>query len=326
MTQYIARRLLLNLVVILIVMTFIFITLRILPGDFAAQQVSDQFFAGRGGDPEEALRLARERLGLHDSIPVQYGKFLRDLFTGDFGTSFRTGDSALTSVRAALPYTLQLGLMSVVIALILAFPVGIISALRQDSWLDGGLRLFAVFFLAAPPFWTATLGSGWSLQYDILELNVIAHPGIWEDPWGSFQLMIIPALAAGLAFGAILMRFLRSQLLDVLRQDYVRTARAKGLRSGAVITRHVLRNALIPIVTIFGISLAALVGGNVILETMFNIPGMGRLLLEALLIRDVPVAQSMALLLVVGVVMINLLVDLSYFLIDPRVTVGAASE
>ncbi len=326
MTQYIARRLLLNLVVILIVMTFIFITLRILPGDFAAQQVSDQFFAGRGGDPEEALRLARERLGLHDPIPVQYGKFLRDLFTGDFGTSFRTGGSPLTSVRAALPYTLQLGLMSVVIALILAFPVGIISALRQDSWLDGGLRLFAVFFLAAPPFWIATLSSGWSVKFDILDLNVIAHPGIWEDPWGSIQLMLIPSVAAGLAFGAVLMRFLRSQLLDVLRQDYVRTARAKGLQSRAVIARHVLRNALIPIVTIFGISLAALVGGNVILETMFNIPGMGRLLLQALLIRDVPVAQAMALLLVVGVVMVNLLVDLSYFLIDPRVTVGAANE
>ena len=153
---------------------------------------------------------------------------------------------------------------------------------------------------------------------------MIAHPGIWEDPWASIQLMIIPSLAAGLGFGAILMRFLRSQLLDVLRQDYVRTARAKGLQSRTVIARHVLRNALIPIVTIFGISLAALVGGNVILETMFNIPGMGRLLLEALLIRDVPVAQAMALLLVVGVVMINLLVDLSYFLIDPRVTVGAA--
>ena len=138
--------------------------------------------------------------------------------------------------------------------------------------------------------------------------------------------MLIPSVAAGLAFGAVLMRFLRSQLLDVLRQDYVRTARAKGLQSRAVIARHVLRNALIPIVTIFGISLAALVGGNVILETMFNIPGMGRLLLQALLIRDVPVAQAMALLLVVGVVMVNLLVDLSYFLIDPRVTVGAANE
>ncbi len=255
---------------------------------------------------------------------MQYVKYVGELLRGDFGDSFRTGDSTLKSVRAALPYTLQLGVMSVVIAVVLAFPVGILSALRQDTWLDGGLRLFAVFFLAAPTFWTATLVSGWAVKFEVLELNVVGHPGIWEEPWESFQLFLIPALAGGLATGAILMRFLRSQLLDVLRQDYVRTARAKGLRSQIVVRRHVLRNALIPIVTILGILLAGLVGGTVILEQMFNIPGMGRLLLQALLIRDVPVAQVMALFLAVGVVTINLLVDLSYFVIDPRVTVEAA--
>ena len=324
MQQYILRRLLLNLVVIWIVMTFIFIALRVLPGDFAAQQISDQFFAGRGGDPEEALRLARERLGLDDPVAVQYVKYFGELLRGDFGESFRTGESTLKSVRAALPYTLQLGLMSVIIAIVLAFPIGILSALRQDTWLDGGLRLFAVFFLAAPTFWTATLVSGWAVKFEVLELDVVGHPGIWEDPWDSFQLFLIPALAGGLATGAILMRFLRSQLLDVLRQDYVRIAKAKGLRTQIVVTRHVLRNALIPIVTILGILLAALVGGNVILEQMFNIPGMGRLLLEAIFIRDVSVAQAMVLFLAVGVVMINLLVDLSYFFIDPRLTVEAA--
>ena len=324
MQQYILRRLLLNLVVIWIVMTFIFIALRVLPGDFAAQQISDQFFAGRGGDPEEALRLARERLGLDDPVAVQYVKYFGELLRGDFGESFRTGESTLKSVRAALPYTLQLGLMSVIIAIVLAFPIGILSALRQDTWLDGGLRLFAVFFLAAPTFWTATLVSGWAVKFEVLELDVVGHPGIWEDPWDSFQLFLIPALAGGLATGAILMSFLRSQLLDVLRQDYVRTAKAKGLRNQIVVTRHVLRNALIPIVTILGILLAALVGGNVILEQMFNIPGMGRLLLEAIFIRDVPVAQAMVLFLAVGVVMINLLVDLSYFFIDPRLSVEAA--
>jgi len=322
--QYILRRLLLNLVVIWIVMTFIFVTLRVLPGDFAAQQVSDQFFAGRGGDPVEALRLARERLGMNDPVGVQYVKYFGDLLRGDFGESFRTGEPALKSVRAALPYTFQLGVMSVIIATVLALPIGILSALRQDTWLDGGLRLFAVFFLAAPTFWTATLVSGWAVKFDLLDINVVGHPGIWEEPWESFQLFLIPALAGGLATGAVLMRFLRSQLLDVLRQDYVRTAKAKGLRTQIVITRHVLRNSLIPIVTIFGLLLAGLVGGSVILEQMFNIPGMGRLLLQALLIRDVPVAQAMALLLVVGVVLTNLLVDLSYFIIDPRVTVGGA--
>ncbi len=346
MTNYLIRRLIGNLVVIWIVMTFVFLALRVLPGDFAAQQVANQFFSGatargqsdkatqeaQGAEEgasenvDRALQAARERLGLNDPVIVQYGKYWRDIFSGNPGKSFQTGESVVDMTADALPYTVQLGIMAIIIAGLLAAPVGIFSAIRPDGFLDGGLRVFAVFFLAAPSFWTAALLSGWAVQYDVLTIDVVSSPGVWDDAWGSFQLFIIPALAGGLATGAVLMRFLRSGLLEVLRQDYIRTAHAKGLRESVVVSRHVLRNALIPIVTILGFLTAALIGGNVILEQMFNIPGMGRQFLRAILDRDVPLAQFMTLLLVGGVVMVNLLVDLSYFIIDPRVTVEGASS
>ena len=352
MTQYLIRRLIGAVFVIWIVTTFVFFALRVLPGDFAAQQVANQFLSGataRGqsdvatteaqgqateresnqsnsANVERSLQAARERLGIDKSIPHQYGLYWKNFFTGDHGTSFRTSRPAVTETLEALPYTLQLGLMSIIIALLLAVPVGILSAMRPNTFMDGSLRVFAIFFLAAPSFWTAALLSGWAVKFDILEINIVKSPGIWQDPWESFQLFIVPALAGGLATGAILMRFIRSGLLEVLRQDYVRTAHAKGLRERAVMARHVLRNALIPVVTIIGFIIAALVAGNIILETMFNIRGMGQQLFRAILMRDVHVAQFMTLLFVGAVVFVNLAVDLSYFLIDPRVTVSSVEQ
>lgn len=323
MGHYIIRRILLNVVVVWVVASFVFFAMRVLPGDFAAQQVSNQFFSGAGGNVsnEQALKEARQRLGMDDPVPIQYVKYFGDLLRGDFGRSFLTQQPAQVVVREALPYSLQLGCMSLFIAVVIALPVGILSAIRQDSLLDGSCRVVAVLGLAAPSFWIATLLTLVVLKFDLFTLDVIHHPGIWEDPIPSLQLFIIPALASGLAAGAVLMRLLRSQLLDVLRQDYVRTARAKGLRERSVVLRHVLQNAMIPVVTVFGFLVGTVVGGSVILETMFNIPGVGQELLRAILIRDVPVAQALTLMIAVGLVTINLLVDLTYFLIDPRVTV-----
>ena len=352
MTQYLIRRLIGAVFVIWIVTTFVFFALRVLPGDFAAQQIANQFFSGAtargrsdvatteaqgqsteresnesaGANVDLALQAARKRLGLDKSIPHQYALYWKGFFTGDHGKSFRTARPAVRDTMTALPYTVQLGLMSITIALLLAVPIGVLSAMRPNTFLDGFLRVFAIFFLAAPSFWTAALLSGWAVKFDILDINIVKSPGIWQDPWESFQLFIVPALAGGLATGAILMRFIRSGLLEVLRQDYVRTAHAKGLRERAVIARHVVRNALIPVVTILGFLVAALVAGNIILETMFNIRGMGQQLFRSILIRDVPVAQFMTLLFVGAVVFVNLAVDLSYFLIDPRVTVSSAEE
>jgi peptide/nickel transport system permease protein len=328
LTGYVIRRVLLNIVVIWLVATFVFIAMRVLPGDFAAQQVSNAFLAGGGcaSTPEEQLQEARRRLGLDKPVPVQYVYFMGDILSGDFGNSFQTGRPAIRMVGDALPYSLQLGVMALLIAIVIAIPVGTISAIRQDTLIDDGLRLFAILGLAAPSFFTATLGTLLVLKLDWWELDIVGHPGIWESPLRSIQLFLVPALAAGIASGAVIMRLLRSQLLDVLRQDYVRTARAKGLRERAIVVRHVLRNGFIPVITVLGFLIGSMFSGNVILESMFNIPGMGQRLLQAITIRDVPVAQTMTLLIATGLVMVNLLVDLTYFLVDPRVTVGRAGS
>jgi len=327
-STYIVRRLLLNLVVIWIVASFVFVAMRVLPGDYAAQQVSNAFFAGAGGSttPEAQLKEARKRLGMDDPVPVQYVKFFGKLLRGDFGKSFQTGEPAMTVTKEALPYSVELGLMSLLIGVIIALPVGTISAIRQDSLIDDGFRAVSILGLAAPSFFTATLGTLATIRWNLWDLDIVGHPGIWEDPAASIRLFIIPALAGGLASGAVLMRLLRSQLLDVLRQDYVRTAWAKGLNEQVIVIRHVLRNGLIPVVTVVGFLIGALFSGNVILEQMFNIPGMGQRLLQAIMLRDVPVAQTMTLVIATGLVTINLAVDLTYSLIDPRVTLKGASS
>lgn len=327
MTEYVIRRFLLALVTIAIVLTFVFFALRVLPGDYAEQQLANQFFASANRTEEERqdqLARVRARLGTDKPLYEQYARFWWDTLRGRSQDSFQYNRPAFSVAADALPYTLQLGIMSLIIAVLLAVPVGTLTALRPDGILDGALRTFAILFLAAPAFVTAAIASGYAVKFDILALNVTSPPLFWDDPWGNFQLFIVPALAGGLALGAILMRFLRSGMLVVLRQDYVRTARAKGLASRTVVARHVFRNALIPVVTILGFLVAALVAGNVVLEFMFNIRGMGREILVAIDIRDIPVTQTFTLLLVGAVVLVNLIVDLSYFLIDPRVTVAGA--
>ena len=329
MTEYVIRRFLLALVTIWIVLTFVFFALRVLPGDYAEQQLANQFFAMAARTDEERaeqLALARARLGTDKPLYEQYGRFWWDILRVRSQDSFQYNRSAFSVAADALPYTLQLGVMSLIIAVLLALPVGVLSAIRPDGFLDAGLRTFAIFFLAAPAFLTAAIASAYAVRYDVLTIGVTTQELIWENPWGSFQLFIVPALAGGLAVGAILMRFLRSGMMEVLRQDYVRTARAKGLAGSVVIARHVLRNALIPVVTILGFLIAALVAGNVVLESMFAIPGMGNEILVAIRIRDIPVTQTFTLLLVGAVVFVNLIVDLSYFLIDPRVTVAGAES
>lgn len=329
MTEYVIRRFLLALVTIWIVLTFVFFALRVLPGDYAEQQLANQFFASAARTEEErAEQLARvkARLGTDKPLYEQYGRFWWDILRARSQDSFQYAEPAFSVAADALPYSLQLGVMSLIIAVMLALPVGILSAIRPDGFLDAGLRTFAIFFLAAPAFLTAAIASAYAIRYDVLTIGVTSQELIWENPWGSFQLFIVPAMAGGLAIGAILMRFLRSGMLEVLRQDYVRTARSKGLKGSVVIARHVLRNALIPVVTIFGFLVAALVAGNVVLEAMFAIPGMGNEILVAIRERDIPVTQTFTLLLVGAVVFVNLIVDLSYFLIDPRVTVSGAES
>ena len=327
MTTYIIRRILLNLVVLFILLTFVFISVRILPGDFAAEQVALRQFGGAGVEGEsveDLMEEARRALGLHGSIAEQYGRYLRDLVRGDFGISLATRASTITETREAFPYTLQLGTMILFVGLVMAIPLGCLSAWQKGTLLDAVLRVLAMIGLAAPVFWTATIGTLVVLETGIFELDILGYPGIWEDPWGSFQLFLIPALAGGAGIGAILMRLVRSEMIAVMGTDFVRTARAKGLTEARVAIRHGFRSSLATIITMTGLLLTSLLSGTIILETMFNIPGMGQEMITSIGRRDVPMVQTLALTIAAVVVFANLVVDIMTAIFDPRISVEAS--
>jgi peptide/nickel transport system permease protein len=209
--------------------------------------------------------------------------------------------------------------MTLAVALITSIPIGIISAIRQDSWVDYILRVFAIVAVAAPNFWVATMMLLYIVKWQLWEVPLTDHPLLWEDPGASMRLFIIPAIAGGLASGAGVMRLLRSQMLEVLRQDYIRTAWSKGLRERVIIVRHALKNAFIPVLTVIGLTIAGLLSGNVVFEYLFNIPGVGNRILTAINARDVPVVQSFVVIIATFVVFVNLAIDVLYAVIDPRI-------
>ena len=268
----------------------------------------------------------RHRLGVDRPLWKQYFTYLWDTVRGDFGRSFQTNEAALSQVGRVLPRTIQLGAYSLVVALVVAIPVGVFSAIRQDSAWDYVLRGFSITALAAPVFWTATMLIFVVTPGGIFGGGLFAIPftdvdarNIWDSPGGFFRLYSIPAIAGGLAAGAGLMRITRSALLEVLRQDYLRTAWAKGLRERTIIVRHAFKNALIPVLSVLGLQLAALLGGTVVLEVLFNIPGMGRFLLERIIQQDIPPIQTIVLIFAIFTIGVNLIIDLSYALVDPRI-------
>ncbi len=271
--------------------------------------------------------LERE-LGLDVPVYVQYGRWLglvpradgkiSGLLQGDLGRSLWSRNPVMDDIVARWPVTVELGLIALIIAQLIALPPGIISALRQDTWSDYAARSFAIACIAVPDFWVGTM--------------IIVFPSIWwgympplkyvtlaQDPIGNLKMMIIPAIVLGMSLSGLTMRMTRTMMLEVLRQDYVRTAWAKGLREIAVIVRHVLKNALIPVVTIVGLRLAVLVGGTVIIEQIFVLPGMGRLLIQAITQRDYPMVSAIMLFFAIVMVAANLLVDLTYGLLNPRI-------
>jgi peptide/nickel transport system permease protein len=321
MGTYILRRVLINIPVIFIVATLVFFATNVLPGDFVAQKIAANNPQGEGGREavEAQIQKIREDLGIDDSVPVRYLKYLGNLVRGDFGTSYQSGESSLEDFRAGIPYTLQLSIMSLLVALATSIPIGIISAIRQDSIVDYVLRFVAIAFVAAPNFWVATMLLLYIVRFELWEVPIVDHPLLWENPMSSLRLFIIPAVAGGLASGAGIMRLLRSQMLEVLRQDYIRTAAAKGLRERIVILRHALKNALIPVLTVIGLTIAGLISGNVVFEFLFNIPGVGFRILAATQRRDVPVVQSFVVIIATFIVFVNLAIDVLYGVIDPRV-------
>lgn len=311
MHVYLARRLLLVIPTLLGVSVIVFLLVRLLPGDAVTMLLQDYAYAA---DADEM----RAKLGLDRPIYVQYLEWVGGVVRGDLGTSLRNKSPVAEELATRMPVTAQLGLMAMIVGLLVAIPVGVVAAVRQDSWADYLGRSTAIGMLAIPSFWLGTL--------------VITLPSVWwgwtpplrytrllDDPMRNLQHVIIPAIILGLALSGSLMRLTRAQMLEVLRQDYVRTASAKGLSERAVVVRHALKNAFIPILTLLGLQVSILVGGTVVLESIFVLPGMGRYLLEAVQYRDYPVIQGLNLLFAVVIVMANLIVDLLYGWLDPRV-------
>ncbi|MBA7630690.1 Dipeptide transport system permease protein DppB [subsurface metagenome] len=314
MTAYIVRRVFLVIPTLIILSILVFGVIRIIPGSIIDLMVTQD--AVLAEMDREALEKA---LGLDKPIHVQYGSWLGDIITkGDLGKSLWRKTSVTGDIMRRLPITLELGIMSIIIALLVAFPVGIWSALRQDTAGDYIGRTFAILGMAVPGFWVATL--------------IMVFPALWwnwsppvqfiafkDDPGGNLTQFIVPAVIMGMAMSATTMRMIRTMMLEVLRQDYIRTAWAKGLRERVVVIRHALKNALIPVVTIIGFLIPVMIGGSVIMEQIFTLPGIGRLMLTATFDRDYPVIIGVTMFISVAILIVNLLVDISYAYLDPRI-------
>jgi peptide/nickel transport system permease protein len=312
MTSYVVRRLLLMLPVLWGVGTFVFVLVRLLPGDAITTLLEDS-------QNVSDVSAMRRELGLDEPLPIQYLHWMANAVRFDFGDSLLSRRPVLSELRRTLPVSAELAVLAVVITVIVAVPGGALAAAKQDSVWDYLARMFAVAFLATPSFWLATM--------------VLVLPAYWwgwvpplqyrpllDDPGANLQQFLLPGLILGISSAAVSLRMMRSQMLEVLRQDYIRTAWAKGLVRRRVMLRHALRNALIPVITLFGNEFGRLLGGTVIIETIFGLPGVGRLTSEAIFKRDYPQVEANVLFFAVVFVFLNLLIDLFYSVIDPRVS------
>jgi peptide/nickel transport system permease protein len=314
MTQFIIRRLIHAVFIMWGCATIVFFLLRAVPGDPVNVMLGQEY------TPEAAAQL-RKNLGLDRPLYVQYGKWFGNVLQGDLGRSITTSEPVTRAIKSGMSKTLSITAMAFLIGLVIAVPMGTLAALRRGGVFDYIASISTFVGISLPPFWFGivfillfAVKLGWlpSLGYTPLS------EGVWE--W--FKHLILPSLAAGVGEAAILMRFVRAGLLEVLGSDYVRTARAKGLRERKVIMRHAMRNALIPVVTVAGLSLAGLIGGLVITETVFSIRGIGRVLIGSIFDKDYPVVQGVILLIALIFVMANLLVDVLYAFLDPRIRYG----
>lgn len=303
MTQYIVRRLIYSVFVLWGALTLIFLAIRAVPGDPAQMML--------GSDATAAdVQALRERLGLNDSLAVQYVRYLTATLSLDLGTSLRLDRPVTEAIGERFPLTAQLALTGMIVAVVLSFPLGIAAALRPGSFVDAIVSVLSLLGQSVPGFWVGIM----FILIFARQLRLLPSAG--ADSW---QHLILPAVTIALPFLGVLMRLVRSGLLDVLDEDYIRTARAKGLAPRVVMTRHALRNMLIPVVTVIGLQFGHLLGGAVITETVFGWPGVGRLLVDAIGNRDYPLVQAAILFITFGFIAINFLVDLSYGYLDPRI-------
>ena len=316
MRDYVIRRLLLVIVTLWLVSLIVFIMLQMIPGDIVDSMIAELERRGRAGvDRETLVRM----LGLDVPVYVQYGRWIRDIVLhGNLGVALSHGLPVTEQIFSRVGVTLELGILAIIIAVSISLPIGILSAIRQDTFGDYLGRSVAIIFIAVPSFWVATLVFlypsliwNWSPSVDLVPLA--------ENPIANLKVYAIPSFILGMAMAGTAMRMTRTMMLEVLRQDYIRTAYAKGLRERIVVVRHSLKNALIPVVTVLGAELPVLVGGSVIIEQIFALPGMGTLLIDMLHRRDFTMVAGINIIVAAAVVLANLIVDLSYAYLDPRV-------
>ena len=313
MQRYVINRLLAMIVTLLGVTVIVFLLIRLIPGTIVELMLGTEALTSY-----ESIESLKRYFGLDLPVYVQYYEWIRRVLVGDLGTSWRAGVPVLEFILSRLPVTLELTVIAIIVALFIGVPSGIVSALARNSWLDNSARIVALAGLSFPLPWQGTL------VVLILSLTVGWSPSMnwvspFEDLWANLKIMLIPGICLGTVSAAVIMRMTRSSMLDVLGQDYVRTARAKGLGEWAVIIGHALKNGLIPVITVAGLQMGWLLGGSIVVEEIFTLPGLGRLLLWAIYQRDYPTVQGTVLFIAFMFMALNVLVDILYAFLDPRI-------
>jgi peptide/nickel transport system permease protein len=311
MFTFIVRRLFQTIVILFIVSILVFSLMHLLPGDPVSIMLGDNA-------TQEEVEHLRQELGLDKSLPLQYANWIGDLLRGDLGQSISLNEDVNELMKQRMPVSFHIGLMAFLLAMIIGIPAGVIAAVKRGGWMDSLIAVTANLGMAVPIFWLGILGIYlFSLKLGWLPVQGYTSPS--EDFWKSLHQSIMPVVLLSLVSLAQLARQTRSSMLEVIRQDYIRTARAKGLKENHVIMKHALRNALIPVITLLGMGLANLVGGSVFIEQVFNIPGMGRLMVQSIFGKDYIVVQSVVIIIATVVAFANLLVDIAYGFVDPRI-------
>ena len=315
MRTYLSKRLLLIIPTLFGVAAVVFVIMRVIPGDVTLLILGgDQ--TGRI-DPQQ-LAAMRHELGLDQSIPVQFAQWLWGVLRLDFGKSLWTGQPVIEEVLIRLPLSLEVAILATIVSVLLAIPLGMLAAVRQDTWVDYVIRVASIGGQAIPSFWVGILVILFLVIYFGWGPPLEFTPP-WVDPWANFQQLVWPVVTVGYRYAAVTTRMTRSTVLEVLREDYIRTAWAKGLRERAVVIRHALKNAMLPVITLIGTEFAFLIGGLVVTETVFTLNGVGRFVVDAVAHRDYPVVQALVFLIAFCFVVVNLLIDLAYAWLDPRI-------
>ncbi len=311
--SYFIRRILLSIPTILLVTLIVFLLVRLVPGDVVDLIIGTQNFLS-----EEQILQMYEDFGLDKPLITQYFIWLKSLFTGNLGVSLRTGEDVADLLVQRLPVTLELALLSILFSIIIGIPLGMISALKKNTYVDNSIKVVGLVGLSSPAFWIGTIFIVlFSFYFD--NFTIFGYVSFIENPLKNLQIFLLPSFTLGLMIAAQILRITRTSMIDVLSMDYVKVAYSKGLSKNKVIYKHAFRNALTPIITITGIQLGYLFGGSIVIENMFALPGLGRLLLQSVNQRDYPVIQAIILFIVIVIVILNLLIDFIYTIIDPRV-------